>query len=96
MVSKARSDFDCLIVGSGISGLVASRRLVESGFSVLVCDKGRGVGGRVASRRIEGAPFDHGAQFLTRRSAEFSNFVEDLLSKQIVFCLLYTSDAADE
>ena len=84
-MSKARSDFDCLIVGSGISGLVASRRLVESGFSVLVCDKGRGVGGRVASRRIEGAPFDHGAQFLTRRSAEFSNFVEDLLSKQIVF-----------
>lgn len=76
---------DCVVVGAGISGLVASRRLVDAGFSVLAFDKSRGVGGRVASRRIEGAPFDHGAQFLTRRSVEFSKFVEDLLSEQIVF-----------
>ena len=84
-MSGSGSDFDCVVVGAGISGLVASRRLVEAGFSVMVCDKGRGVGGRVASRRIEGAPFDHGAQFLTRRSVEFSKLVEDLLSEQIVF-----------
>ncbi len=79
------SVFDCLVVGSGISGLAASRRLVEAGFSVLVCDKSRGVGGRVASRRIEGAPFDHGAQFVTRRSADFSKIVEDLLIEKVVF-----------
>jgi len=78
------SVFDCLVVGSGISGLAASRRLVEAGFSVMVCDKSRGVGGRVASRRIEGAPFDHGAQFVTRRSAEFSKIVEDLLIEEVV------------
>ena len=76
---------DCVVVGAGISGLVASRRLVDAGFSVLAFDKSRGVGGRVASRRIDGAPFDHGAQFVTRRSAEFSKIVEGLLSEKSYF-----------
>lgn len=84
-MERSGSTLDCVVVGAGISGLVASKRLAESGFSVRVYDKSRGVGGRVASRRIEGAPFDHGAQFLTRRSDEFSKFVEDLLSWKIVF-----------
>ena len=70
-------------MSGGITGFAASRRLVDAGFCAGL-RQSRGVGGRVASRRIEGAPFDHGAQFLTRRSVEFSKFVEDLLSEQIV------------
>ncbi len=84
-MTDSSSVYDCLVVGAGISGLAASGRLVEAGFSVLVRDKSRGVGGRVASRRIEGAPFDHGAQFLTRRSAEFTSVVDDLLKEEVVF-----------
>ncbi len=85
MVKGIGSVFDCLVVGAGIAGLAASRRLVDAGLSVLVCEKSRGVGGRVASRRIEGAPFDHGAQFVTNRGAEFSKIVENLLIAKVVF-----------
>jgi renalase len=43
---------------------------------VLVLDKGRGVGGRLASRRIDGATFDHGAQFITTRDPRFAAVLE--------------------
>jgi predicted NAD/FAD-dependent oxidoreductase len=39
---------------------------------VIVLDKARSPGGRMATRRIEGASLDHGAQFFTTRSADFS------------------------
>ena len=68
-----------LIVGAGIAGLSAARRLRELGVDparVRVVDKARGVGGRMASRRIATpggeARFDHGAQFFTTRSEAFA------------------------
>lgn len=63
-----------VIVGAGMAGLTAARRLVGS-HDVIVVDKGRGVGGRLATRRIEAATFDHGAQFLTTHTAEFADDV---------------------
>lgn len=72
-----------LIVGAGIAGLAAGRRLLELGVDradVRVVDKGRGVGGRMASRRIETpkgtARFDHGAQFFTTRSDAFRSTID--------------------
>lgn len=62
---------DCLVVGAGISGLLAAVTVAESGSSVMVLDKGRGLGGRMATRRWNGAIFDHGAQFFTARDASF-------------------------
>ncbi len=56
---------DVLVVGAGMTGLIAARELIRAGRSVTVLDKGRGVGGRLASRRIDGAAFDHGAQGFT-------------------------------
>lgn len=71
---------DVLVIGAGMSGLVAAQNLSEQGFSVLVLDKGRGVGGRMASRRIQVAAqeacFDHGAQYLTARNPVFNSYVE--------------------
>lgn len=67
---------DCLVVGAGLSGLLAARTLDDAGFRVLVVDKGRGVGGRMASRRFGGARFDHGAQFFTCREPEFADWLE--------------------
>jgi len=71
-----------LIIGAGIAGLSAARRLREAGVAadeIKVVDKGRGVGGRMASRRLETpagtARFDHGAQFFTTRSNAFSQAV---------------------
>lgn len=66
-----------IIVGAGLSGLMAARTLHASGHSVTVFDKGRGVGGRLATRRIDEATLDHGAQFFTVRSDEFASHVSE-------------------
>lgn len=75
-MSKLGRVTDVVIVGAGVAGLAAARRLVQAGRSVEVIEKGRGVGGRMASRRVGDARFDHGAQFFTVRSPEFAAVVE--------------------
>ena len=70
----------CVIVGAGISGLLAAGGLRDAGWRVTVLDKGRGVGGRMATRRVGGAGFDHGAQFFTVRSETFEGLVNDWLA----------------
>jgi renalase len=70
---------DVLVVGAGISGLVAAAELRRAGLRVLVLDKGRGFGGRLASRRIGDAAFDHGAQFLTAEGPRFAALLETLI-----------------
>jgi predicted NAD/FAD-dependent oxidoreductase len=63
---------DVLVVGAGIAGLLAARRLVDAGHRVIVVDKGRGVGGRLATRRMGEGVFDHGAQFFTSSEPGFA------------------------
>ncbi len=69
--------YDCVIVGAGISGMVAANTIVEQGLSAIVVEKGRGVGGRMATRRIGEARFDHGAQFFTVSDARFRLLVNE-------------------
>ncbi|MCX6837217.1 MAG: FAD-dependent oxidoreductase [Verrucomicrobia bacterium] len=69
------SPVDVLIIGTGVSGLIAARDLQSAGRSVLLLDKGRGLGGRLASRRMGAATFDHGAQFITSRDARFEKIL---------------------
>ncbi len=81
---------DVIIIGAGLCGIAAARRLRESGKSVVLLDKSRGVGGRMATRRIDlpagseaggekvQARLDHGAQFFTARSEEFRREVSAL------------------
>lgn len=61
------------IIGAGLSGLTAARRLTQAGIGCTIFDKSRGVGGRLATRRAEchGATlrFDHGASYLTHAQA---------------------------
>ncbi len=61
----------CLIVGAGISGLMAAHTLSRAGCKVTVLDKSRGVGGRMATRRLDRWTFDHGAQYLSARHESF-------------------------
>lgn len=72
----ARQTTEVLVVGAGMAGLIAAGELQRAGRRVLVLDKGRGVGGRLASRRLDGATFDHGAQFITTRDARFAAVLE--------------------
>jgi renalase len=76
-VSKNQSS--CVVVGAGISGLLAAKTLTENGWTVTILDKSRGVGGRMATRRVGRGNFDHGAQFFTVRGERFAGLVEDWL-----------------
>ncbi len=67
---------DVLVIGAGISGLIAAAELQRAGRRVLMIEKGRGVGGRLASRRIDGATLDYGAQFVTARDPRFAAVLE--------------------
>ncbi len=73
----------CIVVGAGISGLLAATELQNSGWQVTVLDKGRGVGGRMATRRVAGAPCDSGAQFFTVRSERFEKLVDTWISHNV-------------
>lgn len=59
------------VIGAGIAGVTAARRLADAGHDVTLFDKSRGVGGRMATRRVEQFSFDHGAQFFTARAEQF-------------------------
>jgi predicted NAD/FAD-dependent oxidoreductase len=69
------------IIGAGLAGLAAARRLTEAGLGVRLFDKGRGPGGRLATRRIghDGAEhrFDHGAQYLRAEGAGFAAMLDE-------------------
>ena len=68
---------DVLIVGAGLSGLMAAQTLLERGLSAHLIDRGRSVGGRLATRRVgEGGLADHGAQFFTVRTANLQAHVD--------------------
>lgn len=60
------------LLGAGLAGLAAARRLRAAGAAVRLYDKGRAPGGRVATRRAGGGQFDHGAQYFTAREPGFA------------------------
>lgn len=55
------------IVGAGISGLAAARKLVTEGHEVVVYEAGSQVGGRAATEEIAGCIVDTGLQAYTPR-----------------------------
>lgn len=66
------------IIGAGMAGMSCARRLAEAGHAPVILDKGRGIGGRLATRRADGGlQFDHGAQYVTARSAEFGSLLAE-------------------
>lgn len=55
---------DLVVVGAGISGLVAARAAQSAGLSVVVLEARDRVGGRTESRDFAGATFDVGGQWI--------------------------------
>lgn len=46
--------YDIAVIGAGMSGSMAARRLSEAGMRVVVIEKARGTGGRLSSKNLRG------------------------------------------
>ncbi|MBO0861428.1 MAG: protoporphyrinogen oxidase [Chloracidobacterium sp.] len=70
-------NFDSVIIGAGISGLVTAHRLKKIGRDLLLIESGDRVGGVIQSREVEGFLIESGPNSL-RGSHEFLDLVEEL------------------
>ncbi len=80
-----RNHAEVVIIGAGMSGLMAARTLHESGISVLLLDKADRVGGRMGTRRIGNGLADHGAQFFTAKDPAFEQMLAAWMADDLVF-----------
>jgi len=69
---------DALIIGAGLAGLQAARRLQEKGRSVLVLEARDTVGGRTKTIELNGHPFDVGGQWTGPGQPRMSALIEEL------------------
>lgn len=74
-----------LVIGAGLSGLLAAQQLNAAGHAVTIVDKGRTVGGRLATRQMGPGYADHGAQFFTVRNARFREAVSQWEAAGLVY-----------
>jgi predicted NAD/FAD-dependent oxidoreductase len=69
------------VIGAGVAGLSAARKLYDHGVATVLFEAGRRPGGRLCTQIQHDRQFDHGAQYLTphsRRSAVlFSKWRKD-------------------
>ena len=87
--TQAMTEPTYIVVGGGISGLIAATMLQRQGLKVTVLDKGRGIGGRLATRRIKHSDriegvFDYGTQYFSVASDRFQPWIDDWLAKGII------------
>jgi oxygen-dependent protoporphyrinogen oxidase len=66
------------VIGGGVTGLAAARRLVQAGFDVVVLEAGRRLGGKLAPLWLDGVRLDSGAESLLARRPEGLALIKDL------------------
>ncbi|MEL6498430.1 MAG: protoporphyrinogen oxidase [Planctomycetota bacterium] len=69
---------DALVIGAGITGLVAAYRLRRRGLRVIVAEASPRTGGVVQSESAQGLLLEHGPFSVMARSGEFRQLITDL------------------
>jgi len=64
VAKSADDDFDVIIIGAGIAGLAAAKKLTGLGYSVVVLEATDRIGGRIRTDWSLGAPFEVGAGWI--------------------------------
>jgi monoamine oxidase len=75
---RTRRREDVVVVGAGLSGLIAAREIARAGHSVAVLEARERVGGRMFSRVISGEAFDLGAEFIGPTQNHIRALVDEL------------------
>lgn len=60
----ATQEADVLIVGAGLSGLIAARTVLQAGLTPLILEADNRVGGRILTEELGGLPMELGAQWI--------------------------------
>ena len=69
---------DILVIGAGLAGLTLARHLTDQGRKIVVLEKSGSPGGQLATRNSQYGDFDHGAQYITSRTPEFTALINRL------------------
>ncbi|MFO1209351.1 MAG: NAD(P)/FAD-dependent oxidoreductase [Amaricoccus sp.] len=69
---------EIIVIGAGIAGLVAARRLSQAGHSVRVLEAGEVPGGRVGDREVRGIRFNTGARLVYDFSRPFNALLDEV------------------
>ena len=70
------TEIDALVIGGGIAGLAAAKRLRAEGLEVTVLEKEAVAGGRMRTVDFGGAPVDVGAEEFTSADTAFAEIAE--------------------
>lgn len=66
-----------LVIGAGMAGLTAARKLAESGQKVLVLEARNRVGGRIRTLREDGEILELGAEFIHGKPPELCDLINE-------------------
>ena len=69
---------DAIVIGAGLSGLVAAREMALEGASVRVLEARNRVGGRILSREVGQGLIDLGAHFVSKNQLKLATLCEDV------------------
>ena len=85
--------FDCIVIGGGVSGLAAAWGVAKEGRRVLLLEKGSRPGGVIQSDRVDGFLLERGPNSYTSFGPEEDNFLSDIgLGERVLRRPLKTTD----
>jgi monoamine oxidase len=79
MAHPPRHEADVIVVGAGLSGMTAARKVLEAGLTPLILEADERVGGRILTQEaIPGVPVELGAQWIGDTHQRMFRLAEEL------------------